>query len=428
MKPEPSVVLIILPIPFLRDQKRNAPPGILYVAGALEQSPYVSSVNIVDLRGVEPDSWLDRMPEADIYGVSATSIEYPMAVFLAHMLKRNRKGIVVLGGVHATVSRMVDDVFDCHVQGEGEEAIERLVRDYMMFDKVSLYTGTQKEDLDSFPLPARHLLPYDSIVSTELVDREKKEPATTIMTSRGCPHDCSFCANQRLWKKKVRFHSVERVVEEIKQVMDTYSVRHFRFHDDTMTMSKKRLRKLSEALSPLGITWRGNGRVGEIDLEAAELMKSCGCVEVGLGIESASQEALDLCRKKVTVRQNAEAIRIIKEAGMRAKIFFIIGLPGDFGDLSGRIIQFIKETEPDAVNISTLAPLPGCDLYEYPKKFGIRLNTRDISKYRFFYGLDGNECDEDFVFDYRGMSNVALKYHRRKILEFVAERGLNKIK
>lgn len=426
----PSIVLIILPIPILTDQKRNTPLGILYVAGALEQSPYVSEVKVIDLRGIEADEWLSHIPEANIYGISATSLDYHLAIDLAHRLKEECKGIIVLGGVHATVSNDYDPIFDAVVSGEGEYTmglVANMCSEGAPKQQLHVIQDTPL-DLDSLPLPARHLLPYDSIVSTELVDRETKAPATTLMTSRGCPHDCSFCSNRRLWNRRVRYHSLARVVYEIEHLIDNYGVRHFRFHDDTMTMSKKRLRELREALTPLNITWRGNARVDELDKEAAQLMKACGCIEVGFGIESASQYALDLCRKKVTVEQSILAIEAAKEAGLKTKLFFIIGLPGDFGDVSGRTIEFIKRTEPDAVNLSTLSPFPGCDIYEDPSSFGLQFLTSDVSKYKMFLGLSNGECEEDFAYEYDEMGNDALKYHRRKILEFIAESGLDKIK
>lgn len=153
--------------------------------------------------------------------------------------------------------------------------------------------------------------------------------------------------------------------------------------------------------------------------------KDCGCDEVGFGIEAASQQALDLCHKKTTVEQGIQAIAKGKEAGLKVKAFFVIGLPGDFGDMSGRDIDFIKATQPDGVNLSTLSPFPGCELYENPAKFGMKLRTEDISRYRMLYGLDDDECEEDFVFEYDEMSNEQLKYHRRELLKFVVGHNLD---
>lgn len=416
---EPKIVLNILPSPFLHDQKRNAPLGVMYIAAVLEREGY--DVSIADLRGLEETAWLAEIPEADIYGISASSLEYYLAVKLAHKLKRERRGFTVLGGVHVTVTDPagLDPVFDAVVLGEGDLAMLELVADYKNGKTKRVYRSEFISDLDSLPLPARHLLPHDSLISTELVEREETAPGTTIITSRGCPWDCAFCANRRLWGRKVRFHSVDRVVAEIKSVIEIYGVRHFRFHDDTITMNKRRLREMSRALAPLKIRWRCNGRADETDEETIKLLRESGCDEIGFGIETASQTALDLCHKKTTVEQGIRAIKLAKEGGLKAKAFFVLGLPGDFGDMSGRIIDFLKAAQPDGANLSTLSPFPGCELYENPDKFGLKFKTRDISKYRMIYGLDNNEYEEDFVFEYDEMSNEQLKYHRKKLLDFV---------
>lgn len=223
----------------------------------------------------------------------------------------------------------------------------------------------------------------------------------------------------------MRYHSVDRVVAEIKSLIEEYGVHQFRFHDDAMTTNKRRLRELSQKLAPLGIKWRCNARVDEFDEEVAQLLKDCGCDEVGFGIETASQLALDLCHKKTTVEQGIQAVTIAKKAGLNPKIFLVLGLPGDFGDMSGRDIAFIEATQPSGVNLSTLSPFPGCELYENPSKFGMKLRTGDLSKYKFVVGLDNAECEEDFVFEYDEMTNEQLKYHRKELLKFVVRYGLD---
>ncbi len=412
-----NIALIILPIPFFSDQKRNAPLGIMYIAALLERARY--QVSLVDLRDVDRGEWLKRIPKADIYGIGATSMEYHLAVELAQDIKQDREGTIVLGGVHPTVvdAGSLDKVFDVIVQGEGEQAMLELVSDYEKGTLKRYYRSEPVPNLDSLPFPARHLLPYDSIISTRLVERG--QPATTIITSRGCPYGCTFCANKRIYGRRARFHSVDRVVDEIKLVMKEYALRQFRFQDDSMTINTLRLKELCRKLAQLDIKWRCHTHVNNADYRTLTLLKEGGCDEVGYGVETVSQKALDLCNKKTTVEKAVQAIENAKRAGLRVRVFLIIGLPGDFGDVTSRVIDFIKRTKPDGVNISTLSPLPGCELHDNPAKFGMKMRTCELAKYKMTLGLDNDEYKEDFVFDYDEMSNEELKYHRQEILKYV---------
>lgn len=149
----PKIVLMILPMPFLHDQKRNAPLGIMYVAAVLEKAGH--DINMVDLRGLESHEWLESVPEADIYGIGSSSLEYHLAVELAQGLKARKKCTIVLGGVHATLVQpdSLDPVFDAIVQGEGEVSILELLSDYQGGGLKRVYKASPVPDIDSLPFP-----------------------------------------------------------------------------------------------------------------------------------------------------------------------------------------------------------------------------------------------------------------------------------
>ncbi len=746
------IVFIVLPIPFLFDQKRNAPLGVMYVASQVE------GCVVVDLRGVERSHWLEKIPEAKIYGISSTSLDYDIAVDLAKMLRAERSGLLMLGGAHATVSKegTIDPIFDIVVRGEGEQVI----KDFMKMQYVPAGCGIQLT-LSRQPIlslrdlyPAREKMGLEGFASPELVPgQETPQWGATIIGSRGCPYNCAFClpkgtlvltaelkwvpiedlkvgdrvigtnrglhrrkltesriratfyrmsnlykittshgtvysspehpwlthgsrwlqadqlkvgqhlrfissprpslpdtleykmgyiagvtegdgylksqlftrkgkqyisyrfrlvgddemvdafkgyaydmkiylheqkfnpgklykvtraivtdkrtdfekltqivksedtpefkrgflagfydaeggwssaprfhnrdeelkkriegylhefsfktvrdvskadhcgavrvtggnaeyirlmsliqpkvihkrtlqqlhvhcrakilsierqekavevynlttetqdfiadgfithncANKAIWQGRVTKRPVDQIVAEITGLQARYGIDRYRFHDDTITTSRKRIQHLCRELEPLGIIWRCNTRAKELDLETAKMMKWAGCVEVGFGMEAASDAALKMIGKRATVADSMRTVEIAKKAGIPVKVFMIIGLPGDFGDISGRFIKLMKETEPDAVNLNTLAPFPGSDIYEHPRNYGIKLLQKDFTKYRLFYGLKNHEYEAPFPFEYEEISAEELKAHRKIMLDYIEDHGMNKI-
>lgn len=410
------VSLIIPPSPLLLDPKRNCPLGILYVAASLDQAGH--EVHVADLRGIGEHDWLDHIPSADVYGISATSLEYPAATSIAKSLRRwHKESPIVLGGVHATVSDSDHLVFDRIVRGEGE-----LVADIAFRNPCSNIRGSAP-DVDRLPLPARYLLPWDSVISTHLV--EEGEAATTIIGSRGCPYACAFCASPAMYGRRVRLRSPNLIAEEIG-LLQAQGVHQFRFQDDLLTLHRQWLEEFTRAIAPLKVKFRANARVDSLDEDKISLLLEAGCIDIGLGVESVYQPTLDLIHKGQTVEQAKQAIAMCKRAGLSVRVFLIIGLPGDFGDLSGRMIAFLKETEPDGVDANTLIPFPGSDIYNRPLHYGMILRANySLENLRMVAGAIPGELEEDFTFEYKEMSNQELIYHRRKVVEYVYSRNLN---
>lgn len=411
-----KVLLIIPAHPYLGDQKRNASLGIMYIAAVVKEAGY--EVEIVDLRDVEKKYWISKISASEVYGITASTPDYPIALDIARKIKENFSGVVVLGGIHASAeSQGIDSIFDKVVIGEGENTFLNVLRDIERGVDKRYYSGKPIEDLNGIPFPARDMLPYDSVVSNSLVEKDK--PATAVITSRGCPFDCSFCASKTIWGRKVRFRSADNVIAEIKQVIDDYGVYHYRFQDDTLTLNRERFLELSKKMAPLGIFWRCNTRLDCTQKDILSAMKNSGCQEVGFGIESASQKVLDINSKGISLEKAVEVIKNTKEAGLKVRLFFMIGLPGEDSNISRLTIDFIKATEPDGVDLSTFIPFPGCDIYMRPDHYGVKMLSKDYKQYVMTVGLYGNELERDFVYETPLLTNEELKQHRRTILEFI---------
>jgi anaerobic magnesium-protoporphyrin IX monomethyl ester cyclase len=416
------ISLVIPPSPFLGDQKRNPPLGIMYVAAYIEQNNY--DVKLTDLRDIEENNWINHIVEGDIYGITATTPEYPYAIKIAEQIKkRNSASFIVLGGVHATaVPYEINELFDCVVIGEGEYAMIDVIKDFENKVKKKYYSSGFIKDLDTLPFPARHLVQYDSVINKNLTIANT--PATSIIASRGCPYNCAFCVSKLMWTRRVRFRSPNNVIEEIKKVMKDYGIRHFRFHDDTIAASKKWVTELCEKIKPLNIVWRASTRVDHSNLEILKMMKDSGCYEISYGIETISDEVLEINRKNVTIEQMYEAMDNAKAAGLYTRLFFMIGLPGQDADIANEMIKFIERTKPDAVDLSTFVPYPGSDIYNDPAKYGIEITNKDFSDYVFTRGLYGHEAEKSFIYKHDKLTEIQLIKLRKQLLRYILKYNL----
>lgn len=416
------VSLIIPPSPFLGDEKRNAPLGILYIASWLEYHNH--KVYVTDLRGVEQSMWGNEIKSGDFYGITATTPEYPYAKEIGELLKNGNNTTVVLGGIHATSNfTNIDKVFDKVVVGEGELSILNVIDDIKNNREKRIYFCPQRiKNLDELPFPARHLVPKSSIISYASTIRG--EPTTTIIGSRGCSYDCSFCSSKVIWDKKTIFRSPDNIITEIRKLINEYDVRHFRFQDDTITIKRSWILELCEKIQPLNVVWRCTTRVNHSSEDILKAMKNSGCYEIAYGIESLEDKTLMLNNKQITNVEILNAVNTAHKVGLKTRLFFMIGLPNQDDDIADKIIEFIERVKPNAVNLSTFVPMPGSDIYNNPSKYGIKLFENDWSKYVISKGLYDNELSEDFMYDHDKLSNEKLKSLRKKLLEYFNSHNL----
>jgi radical SAM superfamily enzyme YgiQ (UPF0313 family) len=340
------------------------PLGLLYIAAALEMDGH--DVSIYDMR--EEHNMIENVPEAEYYGFTAVTPQINDVVSSAEHLRDNTKAFLFIGGPHASCfPHELEDLFDAVIVGEGEAASRSVVMDKFV-------------QMDFIPIPARHLLDDNKIVNSELWEGYgygSGPKATTLITSRGCPWQCAFCANM---PQKVRFRSISDIVNEIEIIIDTYGCKNFRFIDDNFIM-RKDLLMLARNLESLNIEFRCAGRSDLITDETCEHLKRAGCKELGLGIESADNNVLKLLNKRETVEQHRKAIETAKFHGLKVKGFFMAGLPGESWETIEKNKRFVEETGLDKVIVTLFTPYPGCAIWQSPERFGIRIIENDWDRY-----------------------------------------------
>lgn len=383
-----NVTLVNPPQTQLWNPLSYPPLGLLYIAAALEQAGIEVAVHNQPHRTLEDQQ--DEIPAADIYGITCTSPNLPESARLTALLKaRNPKSTVVVGGVHPTVDPLgtlnrtgADYVLD----GEGERAFVEFVKHG---SPGQVITAGRIYDLDSLPFPARHLLPREVIrdesgihsgedatkkrrVAAAQASEADSQPATTVITSRGCPFRCSFCAKTRV-TEGVRFRSPQNIVAELDHLRDEYGIRHFRLVDDAVTMDRFRVADLMALTGPRGYRFTTILRADSIKgPEMVRQLYDGGVRIASFGVESGSPEMLQRINKRETVDEIKQSIRWCQEAGIKAKVFLIFGLPGETLETIEATKRFMQEAKPDSFTLSSFQPLPGSDIFEQPAKYNIR--------------------------------------------------------
>jgi radical SAM superfamily enzyme YgiQ (UPF0313 family) len=359
-----KVILISPPSPFLIDQKAFPPLGLLYVAGFLEHNGI--DINVADLadKETELENALEPYIDADLYGITSTSPQYPQALKILKILRRrNTKARIVIGGAYPS---SLPEKCILVIAGEGEEAMLRLITNIEEEQAPGIVNASYIQEMDSIPFPGRHLIDINSFAYN--IDDGR---GTTLITSRGCPYVCSFCSKE-VWQRGTRFHSTDYVISELEHIIDKYDFRHFLFLDDTITIRRKRLLELCKRMEPLNIKWRCYARTTTTK-EMLIAMKKAGCVEIGVGVESGSQKILDIVDKKETVEQNAAFVELCKQVGITANVFIMIGLPGETYETVEETRRWMERVRPHKFGFNIFMPYAGTPVYKNPDRYDIQI-------------------------------------------------------
>lgn len=346
----------------------DEPLGLLYLGAVLEENGIEAEV--VDLNFHDDFKVLESI-HADLYGVYCSSSLIETALAVSRFLKEMQPNAIrIVGGPHATcMPESLAPYFNRVIVGEGEQSILKALR-----PGSKIIHSPPMDDLDLIPFPARHLVPIG-----DYHRRIRGLHSTGLITARGCPHKCAFCS--KVWGEKVRFRSASNVIAEVEECIDRYDIRAFSIRDDTFTLHRSRLFEMLDGFEELGIIWRCLTRVDQVDEEVLSRMDEAGCTQIVYGIESGNQGILNNLQKGVTIEQNARAIKLTKEAGIHVKTAVIVGSPGETWDTVRDTIRFIEAAQPDDAIVCVFTPYPGSPVWNDPERFGMKILTRDVSKY-----------------------------------------------
>ena len=370
---------------------RMVPQGMLSIAAYLLREGH--DVFIYDCLGPGAPVDINRQVQAilefqpHMVGFSTTTSSFPDAADIAQKIKEQNNDIVtVCGGVHVSAlkEKLLSSypAFDYFVAGEGEitmaelaagndpAVIPGLVRRQ---EGIALANEPRKHiaNLDDLPFPAYEKLtgfPRDYHLP---LFSYSQTPGATMITSRGCMFQCSYC-DRSVFQKGFRYNSAAYIYEHMKYLRDKFGVRHVNIYDDLFTANKKRIMELCEKLArePLGMNFNCAVRVGYTDDDLLKMLKDAGCLMVSLGIESADPDMLARHKSGVSLDDVRDTVRRIQAAGLRAKGLFMMGLPGETEESIKRTSDFIISLELDDMNMAKFTPFPGAPLWSVIREEG----------------------------------------------------------
>ena len=395
------------------------PLGIAYIAAVLEKMKI--EAKIIDCAiGISFDDLFKMILEEspDVIGITSTTPAFIKAKKLALFIReRLPKTKILIGGAQVTAlphETIKTGLFDIGVIGEGELTVEQLFKNYrnrnferldqirgiVYKDDTGIHQNKDQDfvdDLDSIPMPARHLLPHPEFYRPTPASC-RRMPYTVIMTSRGCPSQCTFC-DRKIFGARFRNRSVLNIFQEIEDVVSRYGVKEIRFFDDTFTLGKKRVYDICDEFErkKLKLSWTCLTKVACVDSPLLKRMKKAGCWQVLYGFESGDDRMLKLLKKGNTVEMNKRAVRLTKEAGLEVRGDFIVGTPGETWESLERTVRFAIDMDLDYAHFNKFIPFPGTELY---KKLTDEGHMFDFSKStildhkQIYYGNPGMSKDE----------------------------------
>ena len=396
----------------------QSPLGLGYLAAVISRGGH--QVRIIDA-GREKLSWdgftsLVEKGEYDLIGIQMFSYELPQVKRHIDIIKEYAPGsVVIVGGPHISgdpkgTANFLDKM-DFGFVGEAEIGLECFLRlekkDYSdpscleevpnlvwrREGRVMVNPRGPVQDPDEIEFPAWDLMDPRTYPDATHGIFFRHTPVAPIVTSRGCPFPCTFCAARALTGRVIRYRSVKNVIEEILLLRSRYGVREFHIEDDNFTWKREYViafcRKIIELGLDLAFALPNGIRLDSLDREVLTLMEEAGFYSIAVGIESGSDRILALMKKSLTREVIREKIELIRGCtDMRVSGFFLIGYPGETEDEIEATISFACELPLDLASFLITMPLPGSPLWDdYKKQDYQKINWEDFIPSRVIPGV-----------------------------------------
>lgn len=370
-------------VAFIQDEIRTR-QGIMVLSSVLKKNGHITDVFATE------ESWEKLVSEIETFDPQVLAFSTSTAMqkiainFANHLKAQNKDYWIIMGGPHATFYTQVleeNNCLDAICIGEGEYALLELannidrdkeidsIKNLWVRKNGRIIKNTQRPliaELDSLPDP-------DNEIYFNKFPLLKNSDTKIFMVGRGCPFPCAYCFNKQyieLYNGKgttIRFKSITKIINEIKNVRDRYPLKWVQFNDDTLNINRKWLEAfLEEYKKEIGLGFLCNLRVDLIDEDLLVEMKKAGVNRIGVGVEHGNEKyRRDVLKRSITDEQIISAGNLFHKYDIRFHTGNITGFPGETLDMAFDTVYINQKIKPEVANCFVFQPFPGTQLYDY---------------------------------------------------------------
>ena len=313
-------------------------------------------------------------------GITCFTYDYNTVVELAKLIKNELNTKIIVGGIHPTCVPndffFEGSPFDFIVVGDGELPLTDLLSGKKSLEEIpglgyketngNIRINDNTSTADYMLLPQ---LPYEQLdmefyatPNTKVV-RYLYASGVNLMTAKGCPFSCTFCANK---SHKILYRPIKTVVDEIELLHKKYKIDSFYIQDDTFGIKKERVIAFLDELESrkLNLFWGMETRVNLVEEPLIKRLANAHCIQIDFGVESGSQESLDRMKKGIKVENTIKAFDLCRKYGIRSFANIMFNTPGETADDVNKTIELLARIRPSVLGLALTLPLPGTQIYK----------------------------------------------------------------
>jgi len=382
---------VLLIYPNRIESPKEISAGICSVSATLKEDGHEVSLIDTTFGGRSDEEIMQKVRgfKPEFVCISIATVDYKFSLHILDMIKKEFPVPTIAGGYHPTMSpeeTLKNPQVDMICVGEGDVPIRdvaRIVRDgtkktdilniwFKEGDKIIPNAQRPLPNLDELPIPDYSIFDMQKYI-------EWKGGVMAVISTRGCPFPCTYCINRKhkeIYKGSgqfVRYKSVDKLLAEIKTLVENYKVKEILFNDDTFTLDPKRIDEFCQKYPAVigTIPFTINGRVNTVTRDMLLKLGKVGCDRINFGIECGNEYIRNsVLERNMTDQQMIDTFKWCREAGIKTYAFNMIGIPYETRENIQETIDLNQKLNADYVGCSIFTALPGTPLYDLCKKNG----------------------------------------------------------